>query len=119
MTDSTKRLAQQYCSLKKFRDGLDKRLEELSKQLKAELDEGTYELEDAKLSVQVRNRTEFNEDAAWDLVESRPELYEMLVDNFINKSFVEQAYLAGHISDAELRELRKPQYSVALVVESV
>lgn len=115
-------LAVEYARLNEMKKQLDVRLDELNKQLKDTLDEGTHKFGDFELTVQVKDRTTLDEEAALALFLNKPVgVYEFCTERRIsvNPEYVEQAYLNGMLTDSDLRAIRKPQYSVALIAKRV
>jgi len=103
------KLAEHYKQLKESEKLLKKRLAALKEQLLQ------YEGPIGTLQVQERNLTSYNEDRVWELMDR----YGIAHSDFTSKRpdplLIEQLYLEGRLTDADLRYIRDPKYSYALV----
>lgn len=109
----------EYAKLKEAREGIDKRLDELSSFIKDHLEEGKFSIGEYDVQIQVKDLTSLDENAAWGLLEELGyDPWEFTDDNpKLDPNKIEQEYLLGNLSDAHLRAIRNPKYSVALVVK--
>lgn len=117
MTNLDKKV-EEYHKLKTVRDGLDERLKELSTQIKKELSEGEHSFGKYTAEIQIRDRTSLDELAAEEIL-IRLGLWPNATKIVVDPDAVESLYLQGMISDNDLREMRKPQYSTALITKEV
>jgi hypothetical protein len=117
MTNLDKKVTE-YHKLKMMRDSLAGRIEELSKQIKAELPQGKHTFGDLSLEIQVRDRTAIDELAAEEILMGLG-LWDECAKQVVDPGAVEGMYLEGKITDHDLRQMRKPQYSVALITKEV
>ena len=117
MTSLDKKV-EEYHKLKKMREGLDARIKTLGDQIKSQLSEGEHKFGRYLVNIQVKDRTVLDELAAEGVL-LRLRLWPNATKTVIDPDAVESLYLQGMISDAELREMRKPQYSTALITKEV
>lgn len=113
MTRSIAEKIEEYKFLRKSKKALEKRLAELRSQILPQL--GTEPCNG--LIAQQRDLTTFDEDKVWDIVTSRNlDMMKLVPD----PDKIECLYLVGAIDDNDLRYIRVPKYSYALVeVEDV
>lgn len=114
---------QEYHRLKTLKKAVEDRLSKLGDDLKRALPPGESQIGTFKVNIQVRDRTTLDEDAALALIAAKNDdgLWNDCVEKIekVHSGAVEQAYLEGRLTDADLRAIRKPQYSLALTTEVV
>jgi hypothetical protein len=110
---------EQYAKLKSLRDDLDARLKELAERIKLALPEGKHVSGDYEVTVQVKDLTKLDLDATHDLANRKGWVWQDYCTPVPDPALIEQAYLNGEITDTDIRGLRKPKYTTALIVKRV
>lgn len=106
-----------YHNLDQLSKNARERADKLKEEIKEELGEGSHAFGEYRAVVQIKDRTKIDLEAAAQILTDKGlvQCFELVP----NPDWIEQAYLEGALSDADLRDMRKPQYSVALKTERI
>lgn len=104
-------IAQEYRQLKASKRFLETRIAELKKLLLPEVEAGRV----TSLKVEERNRTSFDEARVHEVMKHVGIAEEFYTSRTVDPAQVEAIYYEGRLTDADLRYIREPKYSYALV----
>jgi hypothetical protein len=106
---------EEYKQLKSADKLIKQRLIRLKADLMSQLVDGRV----GNLKLQERNLTTFNEDRVWELMDRYGIPHAEFTYKVPYPPAIEQLYLDGRLTDADLRYIREPKYSYVLVEEEV